>query len=1071
MVPTHARAHDRAATEGVEGVIVVLDGSVDGVDEVVANADGEIDVIARDTLAVEVDDPARAIHDLTGVEGIALVEPDWPVRLAAVPPPNDPRFGDQWGLHNTGQDGGTPGVDVDALEAWDLLTTGVLVPEGSSGPLGNDVVVAISDSGVDASHPDLVDRMWRSTGQLAGCPDGSVGYDWIDDGCAAPAANGDGQGHGTHVAGLVAATVGNAVGTAGLAPHARLLDLRFLDAAGNGATSDAVAGITLAIDLVEAGVDLRVINASWSGNGYSAALARAITDAEAAGILVVAAAGNEAVDNDTTPSYPCGYAAANVICVGATDRHDNVSSFSNRGAVSVDLGAPGTLIRSTARGGGTTVLNGTSMATPLVAAAGALLAGCGIDPAGIRSAVLDGVAPVAAQAGAWVTGGRLDVAESIRIAGCDGSRITAPGIPGPSFVGGTSDIVTWQPGGGDRFDLERSPVGGSTWTPVATGLTEPTADLSALPEGRLALRVRGTLAATGATALSPVATPVVIDRTAPLAPRIDFDHAGVPVDDAIWYPAGTSMHVEATDRLAPDGSAGSGVVPQDVLLDTHGPVAAVQVTDRAGNASPTTDPDATVDATAPQVEVLGCPTTEVEAGDVVTVTVTASDVGSGLDDDPSGERVLPTDEPGPHELVVEARDRVGSTTTASCSWTVTGSSEPPTTDPPPPAPAPPPPAPPPPAPPPAGGGTPPAPTPVEAPTDEPTEEPVESPTAPPAEPTATDTVERLDDPSPRAAATRISRIRFADADATRAAADADTSRTAGDGRLARHAVLVRDDAFPDALAGASLSGDGPLLLTDGTTLSTETGEELRRVLPAGATVHLLGGVGALSEDVESAVVALGFVPVRLAGATRVETAIAVADELRRRGSTSDRVMLARADGPADNPTTAWADAVSGGAHGARTATPVLLSPTADPHPAVVAWLTAHDAAPVLLGGTAALSDAYDRLPGATRVEGSDRTTTAVAVGVRLWGMSSPFAAATVINGWHTDGWARGLAAAGLAADHDAPLVLVGDDVLPAATAAATRCATVVLVGGTDTITTGVEASMREACPEESSAAG
>ncbi|WP_341250022.1 S8 family serine peptidase [Euzebya pacifica] len=1052
VVPGQALAQDRPAADGVEGIIVVLDGSVDGVDEVVASADGDIDVIGRDTLSVAVDDPTRAIDDLTGVDGIDLVEPDWPVRLAALPAPDDPRFGDQWGLANTGQAGGTAGADVDALEAWDLLAAGVVVPDGSAGPLGNDVVVAVSDSGIDASHPDLVDRMWRSSGQLAGCPDGSVGYDWIDDGCAAPSSNGDGEGHGTHVAGIVAATMGNTVGTAGLAPHARLLDLRFLDAAGNGTTSDAIAAINVAIDLVEAGVDLRVFNASWSGNGYSSSLAQAIAEAEAAGILLVAAAGNEGADNDTTPTYPCGYAAANVICVGATDRHDNVSSFSNHSTISVDVGAPGTAIHSTARGGGTTVMNGTSMAAPLVAATGALLAGCGVALADIRTAILGGVEPVAGQADAWATGGRLDLAESVRVAGCDGSRIAAPGAPGPNFVGGTSDVVTWQPGGGDRFAMERTAVGGSTWTTVADGLTEPAADLSALPEGRLALRVRGTLAATGATALSPVATPVVIDRTAPLAPRIDFDRAGVLRDGTTWYPAGTSMHVEATDRLAPDTSAGSGVEPHDVLLDTHGPVGEVQVADRAGNVSPPTDPGAAVDAAAPVVEVLGCPADAVEQDAAVSVTVTASDLGSGLELDPSGTRPLSTDTPGPHELVVEARDHVGSSTTASCSWTVSSAdgTDPPTTDPPPPPPGPAPP-------PPSGGGAPPAPAPTQEPTTEPTEEPEEPPTAPPTEPTSPDSVERVDDPSPLVAATSISRIRFTDASATRAAAD---------GRPARHAVLVRDDAFADALAGASLSGEGPLLLTDGTTLSTETAEELRRVLPAGATVYLLGGIGALSAEVEDRVTELGYLPVRLAGATRVETSIAVADDLLRLGSSPARVMLARADGPADNPTAAWADAVSGGAHGARTGTPVLLTPSATPHPAVVDWLDDHGATPILLGGTAALSDAHDDLVGATRVEGPDRASTAIAVGERLWALASPFAAVTVIGGWDVDGWARGLAAAGLAADNDAPLVLVGDDVLPASTAAATRCATLFFVGGTDTISAGVEASMREACPTQ-----
>ena len=327
VVPGQALAQDRSAADGVEGIIVVLDGSVDGIDEVVASADGDIDVIGRDTLSVAVDDPTRAIDDLTGVDGIDLVEPDWPVRLAALPAPDDPRFGDQWGLANTGQAGGTAGVDVDALEAWDLLAAGVVVPDGSAGPLGNDVVVAVSDSGIDASHPDLVDRMWRSSGQLPGCPDGSVGYDWIDDGCAAPSSNGDGQGHGTHVAGIAAGEGVDDGSLIGVAPGAHMV----------GYSTGEVLFIFTALasfdDILakQEEYNIRVVNNSWGSrfhvfdpNSPINVASKALVDA---GMTVVFSAGNDGLEMTTNVHSMAPW----VIMSGSATLSAEKSGFSSSG--------------------------------------------------------------------------------------------------------------------------------------------------------------------------------------------------------------------------------------------------------------------------------------------------------------------------------------------------------------------------------------------------------------------------------------------------------------------------------------------------------------------------------------------------------------------------------------------------------------------------------------------------------------------------------------------------------------------------------------------------------------------
>ncbi|TMP56957.1 S8 family serine peptidase [Pseudoalteromonas sp. S1612] len=306
----------------------------------------------------------EAIERLKSHQAIEYVEPDYRVSIAATP--NDPRFEDLWGLNNEGQTGGTADADIDAPEAWSIST-------GS-----RDVVVGVIDTGVDYSHPDLAANVWVNSGEIAGDGIDNDGNGYVDDvhGINAITDAGDpmdDEGHGTHVSGTIGASGNNGVGIVGVNHDVSIAGCKFLAADGTGSTSGAIKCIDYMVGLKNSGVNLRVLNNSWGGGGYSQALADAITASEEADILFVAAAGNDAVDNDVNPHYPSNYENDNVLSIASTDSRDNMSGFSQWGLTSVDMGAPGSAILSTIPGGGYASYSGTSMATPHVAGAAALV--------------------------------------------------------------------------------------------------------------------------------------------------------------------------------------------------------------------------------------------------------------------------------------------------------------------------------------------------------------------------------------------------------------------------------------------------------------------------------------------------------------------------------------------------------------------------------------------------------------------------------------------------------------------------------------------------------------------------
>ena len=340
--------------------------------------------------------------------GVAYVEPDYVITGAAVP--NDPSFSQLWGLSNTGQSGGLRDADIDAPEAWDVTT-------GS-----RNVVVAVIDTGVDYGHSDLAANAWRNPGEVAGDRLDNDGNGFVDDVYGWDFANNDAdpmddQGHGTHVAGTIGAVGNNGTGVAGVSWQVSIMGLKFLGADGSGSTSGAVAAINYATRMRrDFGINVVATNNSWGGGGFSSSLRDAIAAGGQAGILFVAAAGNESQNIDSTPSYPASYTSDAVISVAATDRSNNLASFSNYGVTGVDVAAPGVSIYSTVPGNSYATYSGTSMATPHVTGTVALMAAANpqATAAQIRTAILSTAVPVASLAGKVATGGLLNAAAAVR---------------------------------------------------------------------------------------------------------------------------------------------------------------------------------------------------------------------------------------------------------------------------------------------------------------------------------------------------------------------------------------------------------------------------------------------------------------------------------------------------------------------------------------------------------------------------------------------------------------------------------------------------------------------------------
>jgi thermitase len=417
-----------------------------------------------------------AVNRLRRLPDVEFAEPNFIYRLADLPAEPHYLSGALWTLNNTGFLGGTPGADIDAAGAWDFST-------GSE-----DVVLAIVDSGVDLGHTDLDQNLWVNDAEAGGTPlsddDGNLladdvaGWDWVGD----DNDPSDEEGHGTHVAGIAGAEM-DGDGVVGVNWDVRLMPLRVCNRLGSCPNANVADAFTYA-----AAQGAQVVNASISGTGFSLAQQTAITNAP--DTLFVAAAGNEGGDNDSSARYPCSYGMANLVCVASTTDEDGLSTFSNYGAASVDLAAPG--------GGspGPGVRSTYAMAAP--------------DPM-FQSFVDTGPGP-GGLANGWETGGTPDTwTRTLEPSGLDGATTLtdsqggdyAPDTDswaryGPVDLTGFSDCylryemeLNLPDGLDDLLAVELSPDD-VNWTElqswVGTGETTPTPDIDAFAGGPVYVR-------------------------------------------------------------------------------------------------------------------------------------------------------------------------------------------------------------------------------------------------------------------------------------------------------------------------------------------------------------------------------------------------------------------------------------------------------------------------------------------------------------------------------------------------------------------------------------------------------
>ena len=462
VAPAHAAVPgaaelQRLEDQGLRQIVVARDPGLSATARAEVRADAGVAHVANllvpDTEVVRAD-PGRlveAIHALEAEPGVRYAEPDADAHAFVDDPEadalvTDPMWPDLWALRNTGQFGGTPGADIGVQGAWALST-------------GAGQTLAVVDTGATFSHPDLQGAYGTNPGETGtdalghdkatnhidddndGKVDDARGWDFMD--CAASCEDDptpgpdddptDGDttynGHGTHVTGTIAARP-NSIGIVGVAPSAKVLPLRALGVAGSGPMSGIANAFALAGDL-----HIPIVNASLGGPA-----ARVVEDAIAAhpDTLYVVAAGNGGADHIgddddvVTGNYPCSYPEANIICVGATDDTDARATFSNYGATTVDLFAPGVGILSTVPGPDVyDYYDGTSMATPHVAATLALMRARNpsLTAAQLKAKLLASVHPVGALHGLSVTGGRLDAAAAVAAAAPDPNDPDGDGYP------------------------------------------------------------------------------------------------------------------------------------------------------------------------------------------------------------------------------------------------------------------------------------------------------------------------------------------------------------------------------------------------------------------------------------------------------------------------------------------------------------------------------------------------------------------------------------------------------------------------------------------------------------------
>ena len=385
-------------------------------------------------------DPKNATFEILLNPQVEFAEPNFLIAKDDLNP-NDARFSEQWALHNTGQNNGRFGSDINANSAW-TTTTG-----------SKSTVIAVIDSGIDFTHPDLSNNRWINPAPSAN--DDLHGWDFIEESAEIK----DEQGHGTAIAGIIAAEGNNSLGVTGVMWRASLMSLRVLDNAGVGDIASAVEAIDYAV-----AHGAQVINLSWGTAGESVALKEAIERAHKRNVLVVCSAGNGGRDLDASPYYPASFALPNLISVAATDNVDQLASWSNWGTQTVSVAAPGTNILTTQMGGGYWNVSGTSVAAPLVTGIAGLVKT--FQPAANSRVIVRAISQAARQvgllAGKVSSGGVANAAGALSTA--QGLTMQSPPLPVPGRGSGGT-------GPGGSFSTTPPPV-----TTGAPGVNLPNLD-------------------------------------------------------------------------------------------------------------------------------------------------------------------------------------------------------------------------------------------------------------------------------------------------------------------------------------------------------------------------------------------------------------------------------------------------------------------------------------------------------------------------------------------------------------------------------------------------------------------
>jgi subtilisin family serine protease len=386
-----------------------------------------------------------AVHRLRSEPGVAYAEPDYLMSASAAP--NDPSFALQWGSQNTGQtiptqnaneelgppENGTPEADDRALAAWGAST-------GS-----RSIVVGETDTGIDYNHQDLAANIWSNPGGIGECAVGTHGYNVLNGSCEPMDDDAVYGGHGTHVAGIIGAVGNNGTGVAGMNWQTSILPVKWLNSEALGSTSGLIAALRWLVAAKQAGVNIRVVNdsATFDGTAYSQALSEEIDTLGQNNILFVTAAGNTGDNNDEerVRRYPCGYDRPTEICVTASNNNDQLPSWANYGAHTVQLAAPGVSIYSTLRGNTYGYLSGGSMASSQVAGAAALILSVkpSLSTSELRADITENVDKLPSLEGKVITGGRLDVCKAMP--GCSTGRQPTAETNAASSITRTSATV------------------------------------------------------------------------------------------------------------------------------------------------------------------------------------------------------------------------------------------------------------------------------------------------------------------------------------------------------------------------------------------------------------------------------------------------------------------------------------------------------------------------------------------------------------------------------------------------------------------------------------------------------